>query len=39
MGLAGQYQLLIAIGAGLLFCGVVTNAVYAAYLFRKAGGV
>jgi hypothetical protein len=39
IGLAGQYQVLIAIGAGLLFCGVVTNAVYAGYLFRKAGGV
>jgi hypothetical protein len=39
LGLAGQYRLLITIAAGLLFCGVVTNGVYAGYLFRKAKAV
>jgi hypothetical protein len=38
-GLAGHSRPAIAVAAGLLFCGVVTNGVYAGYLFRKARGV
>jgi hypothetical protein len=38
-GLAAESRPLITIAAALLFCGVVTNGVYAGYLFRKARGV